>query len=123
MQRTRCRWLAALVLALGVLVGAGCGNGKKADSAAGSAASTSATATAKTLFAAGTTMAKLQKAGEIAIGVKHDVPPFGFKNPTTGEVEASTSISERRSRKHLALSRSSSRRSRTTGPVSAGGNG
>jgi len=38
-------------------------------------------------FPAGSTMAELQEAGEIAIGVKFDVPPFGFVNPQTDEVE------------------------------------
>jgi glutamate transport system substrate-binding protein len=38
-------------------------------------------------FPAGSTMAELQEAGEITIGVKFDVPPFGFKNPQTDEVE------------------------------------
>ena len=32
-------------------------------------------------------MAELQEAGEITIGVKFDVPPFGFKNPQTDAVE------------------------------------
>jgi ABC-type amino acid transport substrate-binding protein len=36
---------------------------------------------------AGTTMAEIQDRGEIRIGVKYDVPPFGFKNPQTDEVE------------------------------------
>jgi ABC-type amino acid transport substrate-binding protein len=34
-----------------------------------------------------TTMAKLQDRGEITIGVKYDVPPFGYLNPRTGKVE------------------------------------
>jgi glutamate transport system substrate-binding protein len=38
-------------------------------------------------FPAGSTMAELQEAGEITIGVKFDVPPFGFTNPETGDVE------------------------------------
>jgi ABC-type amino acid transport substrate-binding protein len=38
-------------------------------------------------FPAGSTMARIQEAGEIKIGVKYDVPPFGFKNPESGEVE------------------------------------
>ena len=38
-------------------------------------------------FPAGSTMAELQEAGEITIGVKFDVPPFGLNNPQTGEVE------------------------------------
>jgi glutamate transport system substrate-binding protein len=38
-------------------------------------------------FPADTTMGKIQKAGEIKIGVKYDVPPFGFKNPQSGDIE------------------------------------
>ena len=30
---------------------------------------------------------KIQEAGEITIGVKYDVPPFGFKNPQNNEIE------------------------------------
>ncbi|HVL93042.1 MAG TPA: glutamate ABC transporter substrate-binding protein [Acidimicrobiales bacterium] len=37
--------------------------------------------------AAGTTMAELQSAGSMTIGVKFDLPGFGLRNPTTGEVE------------------------------------
>ena len=32
-------------------------------------------------------MGKIQEKGEIAIGVKYDVPPFGFKNPQSGDIE------------------------------------
>lgn len=38
-------------------------------------------------FEAGTTMAEIQEAGELNVGVKFDVPPFGLNNPQTGEVE------------------------------------
>ena len=38
-------------------------------------------------FPADTTMGKIQEAGELVIGVKYDVPPFGLNNPQTGEVE------------------------------------
>jgi glutamate transport system substrate-binding protein len=38
-------------------------------------------------FPAGSTMAELQEQGEITIGVKYDVPPFGLLNPQTDEVE------------------------------------
>jgi glutamate transport system substrate-binding protein len=38
-------------------------------------------------FPAGTPMADWQEKGEVVIGVKFDVPPFGFKNPQTDEVE------------------------------------
>lgn len=81
MQTMRWRWIAALVLALGVLAGAGCGDDEKSASS-GETATTPARA-----FPAGTTMAKLQDKGEITIGVKYDVAPFGFKNPQSGEVE------------------------------------
>ncbi len=38
-------------------------------------------------FPADTTMGRIQERGEIRIGVKFDVPPFGFKNPQSNEVE------------------------------------
>jgi len=38
-------------------------------------------------FPADTTMGRIQEAGEMNIGVKFDVPPFGFNNPQSGEVE------------------------------------
>ena len=38
-------------------------------------------------FPEDTTMGKIQAAGEIKIGVKYDVPPFGFKNPQTDDIE------------------------------------
>ena len=38
-------------------------------------------------FEAGTPLGDIQQKGEINIGVKYDVPPFGFKNPQTDEVE------------------------------------
>ncbi len=83
MQGTRWRWLAALMLALGVLAAAGCGDDEADEPAAGGATTT----TERRTFDAGTTMARLQKEGEIAIGVKYDVPPFGFKNPRSGAIE------------------------------------
>jgi len=82
MQTMRWRWLAALALALGMLVVAGCGDDEKAASG-----ETATTTTQARTFPAGTTMARIQDEGEITIGVKYDVPPFGFKNPRTGDVE------------------------------------
>jgi ABC-type amino acid transport substrate-binding protein len=38
-------------------------------------------------FAAGSFMAELQDRDEVVVGVKFDVPQFGFRNPTTDEVE------------------------------------
>src|SRR6185437_305495 len=37
--------------------------------------------------AATTTLAKIQKRGEVVIGVKFDVPMFGQKNPLTGQLQ------------------------------------
>jgi glutamate transport system substrate-binding protein len=85
MQGTTWRWIAILALALGVLVAAGCGDDE--EEGGGGSAATTTTPAEKRSFAAGTTMAKLQDAGEIKIGVKYDVPPFGFKNPETNAIE------------------------------------
>jgi ABC-type amino acid transport substrate-binding protein len=79
MQTKRWRGLAALALATGILTAAGCGDD---DEPTGGGAPSEARQ-----FEAGTTMKKLQDAGEITIGVKFDVPPFGAKNPTSGDVE------------------------------------
>ena len=73
----RWRWLLALLALVALLAGAGCGGDDDEDEPAQQARE----------FPAGTTMAKLQEKGEIAIGVKYDVPPFGFKNPRTNEIE------------------------------------
>ncbi|MDX6720917.1 MAG: glutamate transport system substrate-binding protein [Solirubrobacteraceae bacterium] len=77
MQTTRWRWTTALVLALGALTLGACGDDK----------TTAATTATSQTFAAGTTMKKIQDAGELTVGVKFEVPPFGVKNPTTQEVE------------------------------------
>jgi ABC-type amino acid transport substrate-binding protein len=73
----RWHWPAA-ALALAALTVAGCGGG---------AGKGGGEKTEAKKFPAGTTMARLQQKGEITIGVKFDVPPFGFKNPQTGDVE------------------------------------
>ncbi len=82
MNAMRWRWLTVFALALGMLAAAGCGDDED-EPAAGPA---TATTEART-FAAGTTMKRLQDEGEIAIGVKYDVAPFGFKNPRTNAIE------------------------------------
>jgi ABC-type amino acid transport substrate-binding protein len=80
MKRTR-PWLvlAMLALVLGALVVAGCGDDD--DDEAGQPAGE------VEKFPADTTMGKIQERGEIRIGVKFDVPPFGFKNPQSNQVE------------------------------------
>jgi ABC-type amino acid transport substrate-binding protein len=72
------KWrLAIPLIALAALVPAGCGGGAGSDTAAtGGAGDVSQP-----------TLDRIKENGEIVIGVKYDVPPFGFKNPSTGEVE------------------------------------
>jgi glutamate transport system substrate-binding protein len=77
------RWALILVLVLG-LFAAACGDDDEEQPAGGGGGE--ATAEAEQ-FPEDTTMGKIQAAGEIKIGVKYDVPPFGFKNPQTDEIE------------------------------------
>lgn len=69
--------LIGCLVGLALLVGA---------CATGPGASTVPSAAVQT-FAAGSTMAKIQTAGKLVCGTKFDVIGFGFKNPTTNEVE------------------------------------
>ena len=77
------RLLAVLGCVLGALVVAACGDDDDEDEAGGGG---DQGAQVKQ-FPADTTLGKIQQAGEVTIGVKFDVPPFGFKNPQTNEVE------------------------------------
>jgi glutamate transport system substrate-binding protein len=77
-RRLRWRWLAAALLVLSALALAACGDDDGDE--------TTGQGDAKE-FPAGSTMAELQDKGEITIGVKYDVPPFGFLNPQSNEVE------------------------------------
>jgi glutamate transport system substrate-binding protein len=72
------RLAVLLALVVAALVVAGCGGDDDEDDGGGEAARE---------FPADTTLGRLQQAGEIKIGVKYDVPPFGFKNPQTGKIE------------------------------------
>jgi ABC-type amino acid transport substrate-binding protein len=69
------------MIALGSMAIAACGD------EAGNPGQGSTAASAAKTFAAGTTMKKLQDAGEITIGVRFDAPPLAAKDPTTGELE------------------------------------
>jgi ABC-type amino acid transport substrate-binding protein len=81
-MRDKSRLLLLLVaLALGALVAAGCGDDDDDGGDGGDQAAESQQ------FPASTTLGKIQRNGEITIGVKYDVPPFGFQNPQTEEVE------------------------------------
>lgn len=78
------RWALLLVLILGLLVAA-CGDDDEEQPAGGGGGGEQAADVEQ--FPEDTTMGKIQAAGEIKIGVKYDVPPFGFKNPQTDEIE------------------------------------
>ncbi len=83
MKITRWAPLLALMLVLGLFVAA-CGGDE--EQPAGGNGGGEPTQQAEQ-FPPDTTMGRIQEAGEIKIGVKYDVPPFGFKNPQSGEVE------------------------------------
>ena len=76
----RIRVLLAVAAAFG-LVAAACGS----DQPSGQESPTSPVERPE--FPAGSLAADIVERGEIVIGVKFDVPPFGFKNPQTDEVE------------------------------------
>jgi ABC-type amino acid transport substrate-binding protein len=66
--------LAGCLAAAVAMTFAACG-GAATDTTGGGAAPTAST------------LEQVEDSGELVIGVKYDVPPFGFKNPDTGEVE------------------------------------
>ncbi len=72
------RWLVS-VIAVVALMGAACGGGEPEQPPGGGEEQQE--------FPAGSTMARLQDRGTIKVGVKFDVPLFGFKNPQSDEVE------------------------------------
>jgi ABC-type amino acid transport substrate-binding protein len=78
------RWLALLALVLGLVL-AGCGDDEEEGGGGASGEQTPAAEVQE--FEPGTPLGDIQEKGEITIGVKYDVPPFGFNNPQTNEVE------------------------------------
>jgi ABC-type amino acid transport substrate-binding protein len=79
------RWLAVLALVLGLVL-AGCGDDEESGSGGGGGGGSEPAADVEK-FDAGTPLGDIQEKGEIVIGVKYDVPPFGFNNPKSGKVE------------------------------------
>jgi glutamate transport system substrate-binding protein len=80
-RRSTWRWVTVIGVVLALIASvAACGDDDD-EQAGGQEGQTRQTAPA------GTSVARLQEEGEITIGVKFDVPPFGFKNPQSGEVE------------------------------------
>ena len=81
MKRGRWWWIVALLMALS-LTAAACGgdDGEDGDGDGEDAGQVEQ-------FPADSYLGQIQEKGEIVIGVKYDVPPFGFENPQSGEVE------------------------------------
>jgi glutamate transport system substrate-binding protein len=85
MSMRRTKRATALILGLSLLaITAACGGDDSDTSTEDTEPTEDMT---ETTFAAGSTMAEIQAAGTIKIGVKFDQPGFGLKNPTTGDVE------------------------------------
>jgi ABC-type amino acid transport substrate-binding protein len=89
-MRAKWRWILLVFVAALALAVASCGDDDD-DAGGGGTATTEEESTGAggdaQQFPADTTMGRIQEAGEIKIGVKYDVPPFGFKNPQSGAVE------------------------------------
>lgn len=79
-ERRRWHLLFAVLALVALLAAAGCGDDDDDEGGKEPAKQDQE-------FAAGTTMNMLQEEGEITIGVKYDVPPFGVRNPRTGDIE------------------------------------
>jgi ABC-type amino acid transport substrate-binding protein len=82
------RMLLAALLACAMFALAACGeDDEPADTGGGTDTAAQTEEATPEKFDAGTTLGKIQEKGEITIGVKFDVPPFGFKNTGSGDVE------------------------------------
>jgi ABC-type amino acid transport substrate-binding protein len=79
----RWRWLVA-VLALVALVAVACGGGEEEPETEPGGGED---AIEVEEFPADSALGQIQERGTIKVGVKFDVPLFGFKNPQSGEVE------------------------------------
>jgi glutamate transport system substrate-binding protein len=77
----RLKWLLTALAVLCALALAACGDDDEEDGGGGGQAAEAEQ------FPADTPLGRIQEEGEITIGVKFDVPPFGFRNPQSGEVE------------------------------------
>jgi glutamate transport system substrate-binding protein len=84
MRESKRLWIIALLMVL-AMVAAACGDddGEDGDTGGDTGDGTEEAYEAPE----GTPMAEWQEEGSVTIGVKFDVPPFGFENPQSGEVE------------------------------------
>ncbi|MDQ3742688.1 MAG: glutamate ABC transporter substrate-binding protein [Actinomycetota bacterium] len=89
--------LVATALAVGI---AACGDDEEETGGGGE---TAAETQPKAEAPEGSSIARIQEKGEITIGVKYDVPPFGFKNPQNNQVEGFDVDLGRRIAEHLGV--------------------
>ena len=82
----RTRWWIALLAVLAVFAAA-CGSDDDPAVTGGEGDGDDTEAEGPPEFDEGTTMAELQEAGKIKVGVKFDQPLFGLKDPVSGEVQ------------------------------------
>src|SRR5687768_536359 len=84
MQGKSWRWILAMLLAVLALGAAACGDDEEEEPAGGGAEGGTEQAEQ---FDLSTLPGQIQEKGEITIGVKYDVPPFGFQNPQNDTIE------------------------------------
>jgi glutamate transport system substrate-binding protein len=81
---TRLRWLLVALATFAALVLVACGDDE--EESGGEGGGGDAAADVKQ-FPADSALGRIQEEGKITIGVKYDVPPFGFRNPQSDEIE------------------------------------
>jgi glutamate transport system substrate-binding protein len=84
MQGNSWRWILVMLLAVLALAAAACGDDEDEEPAGGGGGGGGEQAEQ---FDPSTTLGAIQEKGEITIGVKYDVPPFGFQNPQNDQIE------------------------------------
>ncbi len=88
-MRGRRTWLLGLLAVLLMLAVAGCGDDEEEGGGGGGGGQAAEQQPAAEVrdYPADSPLGRIQEAGRITIGVKYDVPPFGFRNPQSGDVE------------------------------------
>jgi glutamate transport system substrate-binding protein len=81
------RTLWAVLALTAMFAIAACGGDDEEEPAGDTGGEATETQTEVQEFEPDSTLGRIQQEGEITIGVKFDVPPFGFRNPQSGEVE------------------------------------
>ena len=87
MRGTTWRWLVAGLLMTLAFALAACGGDDEEPAGGGEQQAESTPEAEVQEFEPGTTLGDIQERGQINIGVKYDVPPFGFRNTSSGDIE------------------------------------